>query len=205
MRSSFLSYFSEAGRNLTIAIVLGIVLGYVFSFVPFSLFPNLPPTSLTDYLVQFNYFVLQGWIVPIFTSMVVVYPNSLGALDVLFNAIAVLFLDRLFANTYTRRQYYLTFIITGVAGNVLSLLYGPALISFGASGGIFGLIGGAVTADYARNRRVNPSLLVWFVFIFIYSSIGSQVDLFAHLGGVVVGLIIGYLIGRGGSSGRYFF
>ena len=204
--SSILSYFSEPGRNITIAIVAGLLLGFVFSFIPFSLFPAPFSTSLTDYLVQFNYFVFQGWIVPIFTSMIVVYPTSLGAVDVLFNAIAVLFLDRLFANSYTRRQYYFVFIITGVAGNLLSLLYGPGLISFGASGGIFGLIGGAVTADYARNRRVNFSLLIWVVFIFIYSSFGGDVDLFAHLGGLFVGLVVGYIVGRGGRTrGRYFY
>jgi rhomboid protease GluP len=183
--------FSKQGRNLAILIVAGLVLGYVFSFVPIG-----QGASLTDYLIQYNFLVYQGWVVPLVTSIIIVQPGSLGLLDVFFNAISVVWLDRLFVSTYTPRQYYIVFVLTGVAGNVLSLLNGPGIVSFGASGGIFGLVAGAVTADYAINHRVNGSLLAWFIFIFIYSSFAGSVDLFAHLGGAIAGLLAGYFIGR---------
>ncbi len=191
--------FSKQGRNLAILIAAGLVLGYVFSLIPYG------GATLTDYLIQYNFLVYQGWVVPLVTSIIIVQPGSLGLLDVFFNAISVVWLDRLFVGTYTPRQYYGVFLLTGVAGNVLSLLNGPGIVSFGASGGIFGLVAGAVTADYAINRRVNGSLLAWFLFIFIYSSFAGSVDLFAHLGGAIAGLLAGYIIGRSRRSGSRYY
>ncbi|MDA4111017.1 MAG: rhomboid family intramembrane serine protease [Thaumarchaeota archaeon] len=182
--------FSKQGRNLAILIGAGLVLGYVFSYIGFDGVP------ITNYLIQYNAAVYQGWYLPLLTSIIIVAPGSLGLLDVFFNAISIVWLDRLLSTTYSSRQYYLVFVLTGVAGNILSLLNGPDIVSFGASGGIFGLVAGAVTADYAINHRINGSLLAWFLFIFIYSSFAGSVDLFAHLGGAIAGLIAGYIIGR---------
>jgi len=39
-------------------------------------------------------------------------------------------------------------------------------------------------------------LLLWFVVIFVLSSISGSVDVFAHLGGAVVGLAVGFVIGH---------
>jgi rhomboid protease GluP len=158
-------------------------------------------------LVQVNALVFIGYGIPsLLTSMVVVLSpiattftagTYLGIVDVFFNAISILFVDGLLRNTYTSRQYYIVFLITGLAGNLLSLIGNPPLtISFGASGGIFGLVAGAVTADYALNKRINFMLVGWFVFILIYSSISPNVDYLAHFGGALVGLLAGYIIGK---------
>ena len=202
-RGGFTINISRMGRNLAILIVLGLVLGFVFSFIP------IDGLNLTYFLVQFNALVYSGWYLPILTSMIIVYPGAQGLLDVFFNAIAVVWLDRLFSSVYSPRQYYSIFVLTGVAGNLLSLLNGPYIISFGASGGIFGLVAGAVTADYALNKKINGTLVAWFLFIFIYSSFSGGVDLLAHLGGALVGLLAGYIVGRSkrnawlGRSGTY--
>ena len=196
---------SRPGRNLAIAIVAGLVIGFVLNF--FAVKGLLVPDSagyvpLSYYFVQWNYLVSNYWIVPLFTSMIVVLPSYLGVVDVAFNALAVIWIDGLFRGTYTAREYYGVFILTGLAGNILSFfLYPLDTISFGASGGIFGLIAGAVTVDYARNRRFNQSLVIWFIFIFFISTFtGSTgaVDIFAHMGGAFVGLVAGYVIGRRG-------
>jgi rhomboid protease GluP len=187
---------SKQGRNLAIAVVAGLIIGVILNFI------SVGGNPLTLYLVQFNALVFTGWIVPLFTSMIVVLPNSSGVIDVAFNAFAVIWLDGLLRVTYTPRQYYAVFIGTGLVGNLLSLLYGPNIVSYGASGGIFGLIAGAVTVDYARNGRFNQSLVIWFVFIFFLSTFTGGVDAFAHLGGAVAGLVAGYFIGKSGASQR---
>ncbi len=135
---------------------------------------------------------MAGWPVPILTSIIVVLPDNLGIVDVLFNAIAVIWIDRLLSSTYTPSKYFLTFIVGGVAGNLLSLLNGPGFASFGASGGIFALIAGVVSYDYATNRTFNTTLVIWFVLVLAYSSLGGSVDVLAHLGGALVGLLLGF-------------
>ncbi|MDG6996129.1 MAG: rhomboid family intramembrane serine protease [Nitrososphaerota archaeon] len=189
-RGGFGFRLSKQGRNLVIAIVAGLPIGFLLSLISLS-----NGLNLTFYFTQYNAFVYGGWLPPLLTSMIVVYPGIPGLEDVFFNAIFVIFVDRLLAATYSPKQYYAVFIIAGLAGNLLSLLGGPNILSFGASGGLFGLIAGAVALDYAIYRRVNTNLLVWFLIVFIFSSIAVGVNVLAHLGGAVVGLIAGYVIG----------
>ena len=201
-RSSFGLNISKPGKNLIILILLGLVIGGVTSFFKIDGFPAIL------YLVQFNYLVFHGAVWSLVTSIIVVdpfAPGYLGEIDVLFNSISVFFVDGLLRNTYTTKQYFAVFLLTGIAGNLVSLFGEPIFIeSFGASGGIFGLVAGAVTADYAMNRKINTWLVMWFVFIFIYSSVGGSVDIFAHLGGALTGLLAGYLIGRSRSRTSHY-
>jgi rhomboid protease GluP len=191
--SSFFN-ISKQGKYLASLIVAGLVIGVILVYVlPFVSVDGIP---LIFWLIQANVLVYAGWPVPLVTSMIVVYPNILGLEDVVFNAISVIFVDRLLSYAFTLKQYFAVFLLTGVVGNLLSLLNGPTIESFGASGGIFGLVAGAVTCDYAINGRVNRSLLIWFVIVFLYSSIAGSVDILAHIGGAASGLLAGYIIGR---------
>jgi membrane associated rhomboid family serine protease len=185
-----------------IAIVAGLPIGFIL-----SLFTLNNGINLVYYFTQANFLVYRGWVPPLLTSMIVVLPTlQQGVPDALFNAIFILFVDRLFSSVYTPRQYYTVFVITGLSGNLLSLLGGPLIVSFGASGGLFGLLAGALGADYAINHKVNLNLLFWFLVIFVFSTFTGGVDVLAHLGGAVAGLPVGYVIGRSRRIGtrKYF-
>jgi rhomboid protease GluP len=169
--------------------VAGFVFGAVAWLVPFF------GGRLTEAFVQANWLVYHGWYWQLLTSLVVVFPSLLGVEDALFNAVAVLWLDGLLSDAFSSREYYVVFVASGVVGNLLSLLNGPNEVSFGASGGIFGLLAGAVVLDHATQHRMNYQLLGWFLLIFIISSFGlTSVDWAAHLGGAVFGLAAGYAL-----------
>ncbi len=181
---------SEQGKNLIYVVLGGLVLGTAFAFVEIDGFP------FYLFLLQSNGAVLAGWVWQLVTSIIVAPPNYLGVADVAFNAIALAWLDSLFAYTYSKRQYYAVFLATGVAGNIFSLANGPNYASFGASGGIFGLLAGVLSFDLATNRKLNPSLLLWFAGIFVVSSfLFTYVDWIAHAGGALLGLLLGYFVG----------
>jgi rhomboid protease GluP len=182
---------SKQGIHLAVLILSGLAIGYVASLFVVEGVP------LVYYLLQTNQLVYQGNFLSLFTSLIVLYPDYLGVTDAVFNAISVIFVDGLLASAMTYREYFLTFVATGLAGNLLSLLNGPYTISFGASGGIFGLVAAAVTQDYAFNGRLNTALVGWFVVIFFFNSfLISQVDWLAHAGGALFGLLIGYYLGK---------
>ena len=181
---------SEQGRNLIYAVIGGLVIGAAFDLVPVYGIP------LTDYLIQYNEAVLAGWVWQLVTSIIVVYPNYPGIADVVFNAMALAWLDGILSYTYSKRQYYAVFLATGVAGNIFSLANGLNVFSFGASGGIFGLLAGVISFDLVTNRKVNPGLMVWFALIFIVSSfVIGPADWLAHAGGALLGLALGYVLG----------
>jgi rhomboid protease GluP len=181
---------SEQGRNLIITVVGGLVIGTALAFVAADGAP------LYLYFLQTNGLVEMGWVWQLFTSIIVAPPGLTGLFDVAFNAIALSWLDGLFAFAYSKRQYYAVFLITAVAGNIFSLANGPREVSFGASGGIFGLLAGVISFDITTNKKVDISLLAWFAGVFILSSfLLTYVDWIAHLGGALVGFALGYVVG----------
>lgn len=186
---------STQGRNLALAFVVGLV----FSILMLNVVIYGAP--LTYFLIQYNLAVYSGAVWQLFTSIFVVVPFSsegpLGVVDVLFNTVAIIWLDGLLSHAFQKWDYYAVFLFSALAGNLASLLNGPEAASFGASGGIFGLLAGAVAKDFTVEGRIDFNLLAWFLAIFIFSSFAlSYVDWQAHLGGAVLGLAAGYTIGR---------
>jgi membrane associated rhomboid family serine protease len=181
---------SEQGRNLIFAILGGLVIGTALAFVAVDGIP------LYLLLLQDNRLVAMGWVWQLVTSIIIAPPTLTGLFDVAFNAMALAWLDGFFSLAYSKRQYYTVFLATAVAGNVFSLANGPREISFGASGGIFGLLAGVISFDVVTNRRLNPSLILWFTGVFLVSSfLFAYVDWLAHAGGALLGLVLGYAVG----------
>jgi rhomboid protease GluP len=102
-------------------------------------------------------------------------------------------------------EYLLVYFLGGLAGNLISLWLLPSSFSVGASGAIFGMFG--AVAVYAR-RSVNQSIVgaLIYGFFLLFISSGQGVNVFAHLGGLVCGLVIGYLLAtRRKPENRYSF
>ena len=98
-------------------------------------------------------------------------------------------------------------VIYGVAAIVASLAsiaWNPWVNSAGASGAIFGVIGALVVymADrsngvpFAVMRAHRNSLLVFAAYSILFGLIATGVDNAAHLGGLVAGVLLGWLLGR---------
>jgi len=102
-------------------------------------------------------------------------------------------------------EYLLVYFLGGLAGNLVSLWLLPSSFSVGASGAIFGMFGAvSVFARRSVNQSIVGALIYGFFLLFISS--GQGVNVFAHLGGLVCGLIIGYLLAtRRKPENRYSF
>jgi rhomboid protease GluP len=91
-------------------------------------------------------------------------------------------------------EYLSIYFLGGLTGNLLSLLLLPLNVpSVGASGAIFAMFGACTI--YAR-RSVRQSIigaLIYAFFLLLLSS-GLDVNNFAHIGGLVTGLLIGYVL-----------
>jgi membrane associated rhomboid family serine protease len=86
------------------------------------------------------------------------------------------------------------YLLGGLAGNLLYLQFGPLDIpGIGASGAIFALFGACVIYD---RRSVRQSILGGLVFAFFlfFINVEPGVNILAHLGGLVFGILAGYLI-----------
>lgn len=138
---------------------------------------------------QVNFLVLNGWYWQLFTAMFVHVSIVHLAGNMLFLLIFGLRAEDLFAV----HEYFLIYFLSGLAGNLLTLLLGPNMVSAGASGAIFGLFGACMI--YIR-RTLGQSIIGALIFSFFLLLInsGAGVNNLAHLGGLVAGLVAGYAL-----------
>lgn len=137
---------------------------------------------------QWNRQVLYGgayW--QLFTSMFV----HVNIVHIAGNMLFLLIFGLRAEDMFSVEEYLGIYILSGLAGNAFSLLLGLDMISAGASGAIFGMFG-AVTI-YVR-RSVGQSIItaLMFAFFLLLVNIGPGVNVLAHLGGLVIGLLMGY-------------
>lgn len=145
---------------------------------------------LTQY-GQINSLVFSGQVWRLFTAMFVHANIAHIAGNMLFLFIFGLRAEKMF----DLKEYLAVYFLSGLAGGLLTLvpLLGPDMLSVGASGAIFGMIG-AVTV-YAR-RSIGQSIIsaLMFVFLLFVLNLSQNVNYLAHLGGLGAGLLLGYLL-----------
>ena len=83
------------------------------------------------------------------------------------------------------------YFLAGLGGNLLSLLWGPSSVSVGASGAVFGLFGMNIMILRESYRQEMKGVL-FFAVIFFMLTISQNTNIFAHAGGLGVGLLVGY-------------
>ena len=137
--------------------------------------------------------------------------------------LAIWFIGRPLEKTHGFTNIALLFMISAVGGNILSAAMQPNVISVGASGGIFGMVG-ICLADILvnwdllflklgngggrdeRTKCQNIQVLVWLcvdILANILIGLTPLVDNFAHMGGLLYGIC--YALPLVDRLGMHFF
>ena len=110
---------------------------------------------------------------------------------------------------YGTSRLVVIYIVSSLAGFLLSLWWAPATVSIGASAACFGLIGGmmaiGLTRDTPLARAIRSYYRRWAIYGIIFSFMPfMHIDIAAHIGGLIGGFAVGYLTGLPGlaNSGR---
>jgi rhomboid protease GluP len=181
-------YRSPKKSVLTYTIIALNIIFYVYTAVLSGDFIVIDYPVIRQY-GQYNYFVMNGWYWQLFTAMFV-------HVDIvhLFGNMFFLFIFGLRAEElFSVQEYFAVYFLSGLAGNLLTLLFGPSMVSAGASGAIFGVFGACTI--YVR-RAVGQSIIgaLLFSFFLLMMNSGGNVNNLAHFGGLVAGLLIGYAL-----------
>jgi rhomboid protease GluP len=136
---------------------------------------------------QYNAFVLNGAYWQLFTSMFV----HVSIMHILGNMFFLLIFGLRAEEIFSAMEYLLIYFLSGLTGNLLTLLFGPYMLSAGASGAIFGLFG-ACTIYFRRAIGQSIMSALIYAFFLLMLSAGPNVNFLAHFGGLAVGLLIGY-------------
>ena len=138
---------------------------------------------------QYNPYVFNGEVWRLFTGMFV--HANIG--HIVGNMLFLFIYGLRAEDMFDIKEYLLIYFMSGLAGGLLTLFLWPDILSVGASGAIFGMIG--ATMVYLR-RAIGQSIItaLMFVFFLFVFNFGPNVNYLAHLGGLAVGLLIGYVL-----------
>lgn len=100
-------------------------------------------------------------------------------------------------------HFLLVYFVSGIGGNICSLLlnisFGEVVISAGASGAVFGLTGAllcAVLRNKGRIGRLHKKGVLVLVILSIFLGLSEPgVDNAAHIGGLICGFVLEALLG----------
>ena len=156
----------------------------------------------TDQLLRWgaNYgpLTLTGQWWRILTAMFV----HIGILHLAINMWCLWDLGLLAEYLYGPRTFLAVYLISGLAGSIVSLVRNPLVTSAGASGAIFGIAGaliatlylGKLAAPRGTLRSSLVSLIVFAGYSLAYGLLKGGVDNGAHIGGLISGLVLGSVL-----------
>jgi rhomboid protease GluP len=122
----------------------------------------------------------------------------IGIFHLAFNMYALLYIGLLMEPVLGKLRFATAYLLTGVMASVTSLYWHPLVLSAGASGAIFGMYGVFLALlttnliDKIRRTALLGSIIV-FVLYNLLNGMKGGVDNAAHVGGLISGILIGYL------------
>lgn len=112
---------------------------------------------------------------------------------ILMNMLSLFIFGKIVESIIGSWRMLIIYIISGLYGNFVSLSFNTTTISVGASGAIFGLIGSIFVIMYLSknfNKKMIGQLLIALVVLIVFSLFMSNINIMAHLGGFISGVLI---------------
>lgn len=112
---------------------------------------------------------------------------------ILMNMLSLFIFGKIVESIIGSWRMLIIYIISGLYGNFVSLSFNTSTISVGASGAIFGLIGSIFVIMYLSknfNKKMIGQLLIALVVLIGFSLFMSNINIMAHLGGFISGVLI---------------
>lgn len=122
-----------------------------------------------------------------------------GVIHVLANMLSLVLVGIRLEQEFGAVKIGLLYVISGVGGSLLSSLFIRSTISVGASGSLFGLLGGMLSEllinwTIYEDKLIALLMLVFIIVINLAMGILPHVDNFAHGGGFFTGFLLGFII-----------
>jgi rhomboid protease GluP len=181
--------YSSQRYKITFILMAVNIAVYVYTSLAGGDFLNTSNNMITQWGQVNSSVLVNGWYWQLFTSMFV----HASIVHLAGNMLFLLIFGLRGEDMFSLLEYLSIYLLGGLTGNLLSLLLGLNFASVGASGAIFAMLGACLI--YAR-RTVSQSIMgaLIFAFFLLIMSSGPGVNELAHIGGLLTGLLIGYLL-----------
>jgi len=178
----YTSYYPVVSTLIAVNLIL-----YVLTLVP------VIGGLLWDYGIQVNFLVQSGEWWRVFSAMFL----HANFMHVLFNMFSLFLFGPELEKIAGKARFITIYLLSGIVGNMATFMLNEGgYASLGASGAIFGIFG-AFGALVYYTRRTMPMLrkliLPIIVISVIMTFLQSNVNVYAHLGGLATGFILGLI------------
>jgi rhomboid protease GluP len=127
-----------------------------------------------------------------------------GLLHIAFNMWCLWDLGRLAESIYGHWTFAAVYLISGLSASIGSVIWHPDILSVGASGAIFGIAGALIASFYlgefsmprAAMSGMLRSVVVFVGYNLFFGAVIARTDNAAHIGGLLMGLLLGALIAK---------
>ncbi|HEY8171194.1 MAG TPA: rhomboid family intramembrane serine protease [Candidatus Limnocylindria bacterium] len=143
----------------------------------------------------------EWWL--IFTSAFI----HLGIIHLGFNMYVLYLYGPIAEHLYGHIEFALIYLLCAAGGGILTILVDPNSFAAGASGAIFGLVGLLFVVSRRHHavlgpqgRRMMAGIGGYLVFLLIFTFIVPGISWTGHLGGLAVGVVLGFLLPPTGAA-----
>lgn len=169
----------------------------ILLYIIMEIFGNGSTNNITllKFGANLDVLVKNGEYYRLFTSIFL----HIGIMHLLCNMYSLYIIGREVESLFGKVKYIIIFILSGIFGSILSMAFSHNVISAGASGAIFGLLGallyfGMHYRTYlgeALVRSIIPILIINLIIGFL----SPGIDMAAHIGGFVGGILVSMMVG----------
>lgn len=144
-------------------------------------------------------FVLEGEFWRSFTSAFI----HIGLIHLLVNSFTLVQVGPIIEEYFGKLKFTIFYTLTSLSASTLSILFNYNSISAGASGALFGLVGVILGNLWGKSHSRLPieqwQIIPFVIFNLVYGFAVPGINNWAHIGGLVGGIVLGFLIGPDGS------
>lgn len=132
-----------------------------------------------------------------------------GLVHIYVNGMAILAVGGLLERIIGGHRLLIVYITSALTGSLASIAISSGLVSLGASGAVFGLVGALAAMQWRHGRQLPPGIgqsrRWWIVILGLNAALPlalPMIDFWAHLGGFVGGALAGLLVLRSPAAVR---
>ncbi len=112
-----------------------------------------------------------------------------GPIHLGMNMLSLWWIGRPLEDALGPLRYVLLYLVSGLAGSAGALLMDPSKVTVGASGAIFGILGGAIVLERQRTYVLGGSALTLLVLNLAFTFAVPGISIGGHLGGLAGGAL----------------
>jgi rhomboid protease GluP len=154
----------------------------------------------------FKYGALQGGLVVVYGEQWRLFTSMFlhgGGTHIVMNMLSLYIVGRLVERLFSASGYLWIYLLSGLIGSLNSIYFHPMGWGVGASGAIFGIFGALTGFVLVHKERMQSEFMEFMsnfglilLINFVIGIVFPSIDMSAHIGGLLAGLVGGVIVAR---------